>query len=104
MTVLESQLLERLRTLSNEKQQEVLDFIEFLIARAASQQVASSDHEPVSESFAQAAQEYIGLGEGLEDLATANPFTSAQRLRDSVHVEGEALSATVVSQRTEERY
>lgn len=104
MTILESQLLERLRTLSNEKQQEVLDFIEFLIARSASQQAASPAHQPGSGSFAQAAQEYMGLGEGAEDLSTVSPFTSAQRLRDSVHVEGEALSATVVSQRTEERY
>lgn len=104
MTILESQLLERLRTLSNEKQQEVLDFIEFLIAKAASQQAVSTTHQLGSESFAQTAQPYIGMGEGPENLSTVSPFTSAQQLRDSVHVEGEALSTTVVNQRNEERY
>lgn len=33
MTHLETQLLEKLRTLPTDKQKEVLDFVEFLIAR-----------------------------------------------------------------------
>ncbi|QQE66705.1 hypothetical protein GFS31_34050 [Leptolyngbya sp. BL0902] len=38
MTQLETQLLEKLRTLPTDKQHEVLDFVEFLIARTTTPQ------------------------------------------------------------------
>ena len=70
MNMLENQVLERLRVLSGEKQQEVLDFVEFLILRATSQHEATPVQQPTGVSFAQAAHQYIDVAEGPEDLST----------------------------------
>lgn len=71
MTHLETQLLEKLRTLPTNKQHEVLDFVEFLITKTPTNSINLPS--PLAEvSFAQAAQKYIGTAEGPEDLST-NP-------------------------------
>ena len=61
MNMLENQVLERLRVLSGEKQQEFLDFV---------QHEATPVQQPTGVSFAQAAHQYIGVAEGPEDLST----------------------------------
>jgi hypothetical protein len=71
MNPVESQILVKMQTLSEDKQQEVLDFVEFLISRTQSQAV-STETSSGQISFAQAAQQYLGCAEGLEDLST-NP-------------------------------
>jgi hypothetical protein len=71
MNVLETQILEKMRALSEDKQQEVLDFVEFLISKTHSQAV-STETSPGQISFVQAAQQYLGCAEGPEDLST-NP-------------------------------
>jgi hypothetical protein len=73
MTHLETQLLEKLRTLPTDKQHEVLDFIEFLIAKTpASPSTPTST--PAAVSFAHAAQQYIGIAEGPGDLSTNSNY------------------------------
>jgi hypothetical protein len=77
MTQLEQLVVDTLRTLPLEKQQEVLDFVEFLKARFSSASVVTAETtDPVLEedrSFAEVAQKYIGCVEGgPEDLST-NP-------------------------------
>lgn len=63
-------VIEKLETLPLEKQQEVLDFIEFLQARAEHKTAHSL--ETPSVSFLEAAHEFIGCVEGPGDLST-NP-------------------------------
>lgn len=58
-------ILQRIRQLSLQQQQEVLDFSEFLLSR----NVATAE---VSGAFLAAAQDWIGCVEAPEDLAT-NP-------------------------------
>jgi hypothetical protein len=67
---IEQAVLERLRTLPTHKQQEVLDFVEFLQTKAESETVISSEESKVS--FLEAAREFIGSVEGPGDLST-NP-------------------------------
>lgn len=69
MTHLETQLLEKLRVLSVDKQHEVLDFVEFLITRTPAN-VVNSTISPATASFTQAAQQYIGIAIGPGDLST----------------------------------
>jgi hypothetical protein len=72
MNPVQSQILTRIQTLSEDKQQEVLDFVEFLISRTHSQAVSIETPSPGQTSFVQAAQQYLGCAEGPEDLST-NP-------------------------------
>ncbi len=67
---IEQAVLEKLRTLPTNKQQEVLDFVEFLQTKAESEKVISS--EKPKNSFLEAAREFIGCVEGPGDLST-NP-------------------------------
>jgi hypothetical protein len=69
MTHLETQLLEKLRTLPTDKQHEVLDFVEFLIAKTPTNPV-NPPSSLTAVSFTQAAQKYIGVAEGPGDLST----------------------------------
>jgi hypothetical protein len=63
-------IAEKLDTLPPEKQQEVLDFVEFLQAKFSSNLSPVSDHQSVS--FLEAASEFVGCLEGPGDLST-NP-------------------------------
>lgn len=69
MTI-EQAVLEKLRTLPTNKQQEVLDFIEFLQTKAESEKLIPSEELEIS--FLNAAREFIGCVEGPGDLST-NP-------------------------------
>jgi hypothetical protein len=69
MTYIETQLLEKLRTLPADKQHEVLDFVEFLITKTPTSSVKLSNLVP-DVSFTQAAQKYIGIAQGPGDLST----------------------------------
>lgn len=66
----EQAVIEKLRVLSPEKQQEVLNFAEFLESRANGQQPRSKKWEGMS--ALEAAEKYAGCLEGPEDLST-NP-------------------------------
>lgn len=70
MECLESQVVEKLRILPSSKQQEVLDFIEFLIARAIPRGQGIETSQKPTLSFTQAAHQYIGCVEGPGDLST----------------------------------
>ncbi|ASC72992.1 hypothetical protein XM38_039530 [Halomicronema hongdechloris C2206] len=72
MNLLESQVLEKMKVLSQEKQQEVLDFVEFLISRATPQASSIELPQPLESSFVEAARQYVGCTEGPGDLST-NP-------------------------------
>ena len=72
MNPVESQILVKMQTLSEDKQQEVLDFVEFLISRTQPQATFTATPSPGQISFVQAAQQYLGCAEGPEDLST-NP-------------------------------
>lgn len=69
MTI-EQAVLEKLRTLPTNKQQEVLDFIEFLQTQAESEKLLPAEEPAIS--FLDAAREFIGCVEGPGDLST-NP-------------------------------
>ncbi len=60
----------KLETLPPDKQQEVLDFVEFLQSKAEREQAMSSENSELS--FLEAAREFIGCVEGPGDLST-NP-------------------------------
>ena len=80
MTQLEQQVMESLRTLPFEKQQEVLDFVEFLKARFDSSPVrgnesllnGQSSEKP--KSLLEAAGNLIGCVDGPEDLSTNKKY------------------------------
>ncbi len=65
------QIVERLKTLPREKQQEVLDFVEFL--HKTQEEVKSQDKEPPA-SVLTLAQKYIGCVEGPGDLSTNKKY------------------------------
>jgi len=67
---IEQAVLEKLRMLPTNKQQEVLDFVEFLQTKAESEKLVASIEPEIS--FLDAAREFIGCVEGLGDLST-NP-------------------------------
>jgi hypothetical protein len=67
---IEQVVLEKLRTLPTSKQQQVLDFVEFLQVKAGSGTVLPPETPEVS--FFEAAREFIGCAEGPGDLST-NP-------------------------------
>lgn len=67
---IEQAVLEKFRTLPANKQQEVLDFVEFLQTKAESEKAIPSDESEIS--FLDAAREFIGCVEGPGDLST-NP-------------------------------
>lgn len=67
---IEQAVLEKLKTLPTDKQQQVLDFVEFLQVKASSETVLLAEIPEVS--FFEAAREFIGCAEGPGDLST-NP-------------------------------
>lgn len=67
---IEQAVLEKLRTLPTNKQQEVLDFVEFLQTKSESDKLIPSEESKIS--FLDAAREFIGCVEGPGDLST-NP-------------------------------
>ena len=67
---LEQAVLEKLRTLPTDRQQQVLDFVEFLQIKVGGQKANPPEMPEVS--FLEAAHEFIGCVEGPGDLST-NP-------------------------------
>ncbi|MEB3233716.1 MAG: hypothetical protein VKJ64_22095 [Leptolyngbyaceae bacterium] len=73
MSPLAQKILQTLDILPPEKQQQVLDFVEFITFK--SQQKEQVESETVtSQSFFDAAQSYIGAGEGPGDLSTNSDY------------------------------
>ncbi len=72
MTVQEI-IVEKLSTLPLEKQQEVLDFVEFLQAQMQKRQL-SSETEGQAVSVLTVAHEFIGCVEGPGDLSTNKKY------------------------------
>lgn len=70
---IEQTVLEKLKTLPPEKQQEVLDFVEFLQSKTHQKQSKSQQGEPVV-SVLTLAQKYIGCVEGPGDLSTNKKY------------------------------
>jgi len=90
MTYLETQVLEQLRTLPADKQHEVLEFVEFLVARTK-KQLSSGASSLIPDAPPTLAMQ-------------TDQFSTAQRLRESIQVQGQSLSASIIQQRTEARY
>jgi hypothetical protein len=74
MSQIELQVLEGLRILPQHKQEEVLDFIEFLKLKTASLDVAPEKAQPAQVSFIDAAKKYIGCVEGPGDLSSNRDY------------------------------
>ncbi|MEB3210593.1 MAG: hypothetical protein VKL39_04535 [Leptolyngbyaceae bacterium] len=72
MEQIEQQVIEGLKGLSVPEQREVLDFVEFLQSKKQRLASVQPDAEKSAVSFLEAAGNYIGCVEGLEDLST-NP-------------------------------
>lgn len=72
MTV-EEIIVEKLNTLPLEKQQQVLDFVEFLLAQMQKRDLPAKKWQP-GESALTAAQEFVGCVEGPEDLSTNKKY------------------------------
>ncbi|MFB8791803.1 MAG: DUF2281 domain-containing protein [Potamolinea sp.] len=70
---IEQIVLAKLRTLPPEKQQEVLDFVEFLQTKTVGGEKYLQDGEQVK-SFLTLAQEVIGFVEGPSDLSTNKSY------------------------------
>ncbi len=70
MSPLCEQILQTVKTLSDQDQQQILDFVEFLQAKR--QQPQKTAPETALKSFFEVAQATIGAGEGPGDLST-NP-------------------------------
>jgi hypothetical protein len=69
---LEETILEKVKTLSPERQQQVLDFIEFLQMKVKKEEIKTPEKEI---SFLDAAQEFIGCVDGGPgDLATNKKY------------------------------
>jgi Protein of unknown function (DUF2281) len=69
-------VIDKLQTLPLEKQQEVLDFVEFLQTKILSPNVNQEDHSPIS--FLMAAQEFAGCVDGGSGALATN----------KIHLEG----------------
>lgn len=70
---IEQTVLEKLKTLPAEKQQEVLDFVEFLQSKTHHKDSNTQDDKPVV-SILTLAQKYIGCVEGPGDLSTNKKY------------------------------
>jgi hypothetical protein len=68
---IEQTVVEKLKTLPLEKQQEVLDFVEFLQAKIMREENSPNDGETPM-SFLTLAQKFIGCVEGAADLSANN--------------------------------
>ena len=63
----EKTILEQIKGLTEQQQQEVLNFIEILQFEAQKQKVTDEEKQPIS--FLEAAKEFIGSVEGSSDLS-----------------------------------
>jgi Protein of unknown function (DUF2281) len=70
---IEQMVLDKLKTLSIEKQQEVLDFVEFLQSRTPAKESDNQGEKPVLSALA-LAQKWVGCVEGPEDLSTNKKY------------------------------
>ncbi|OWY68741.1 hypothetical protein B7486_24695 [cyanobacterium TDX16] len=70
---IEQIVLEKLKTLPIDKQQEVLDFVEFLQSKTPVKQSDSKEDKPVLSALA-LAQKWVGCVEGPEDLSTNKKY------------------------------
>ena len=70
---IEEKILEKLRALPPEKQQQVLDFVEFLLSKLLKQK--SSNDETKSISFVAATRKFVGcLDGGPSDLSSNKKY------------------------------
>lgn len=72
------QIVEKLKTLPSEKQQEVLDFVKFL-HKTLQEEVKNQDQESPA-SVLTLAQKYIGCVEGPGDLSTNKKYMESPAL------------------------
>jgi len=70
---IEQTVLEKLKTLPIDKQQEVLDFVEFLQSKTSQGEFKNQEEEPVV-SVLTLAEKYIGCVEGPGDLSTNKKY------------------------------
>jgi len=70
---IEQTVLEKLKTLPIEKQQEVLDFVEFLQSKTHVKESNNQEDKPVLSALA-LAQKWVGCVEGPEDLSTNKKY------------------------------
>lgn len=70
---IEQTVLEKLKTLPIDKQQEVLDFVEFLQSKTSQGELKNQESEPVV-SVLTLAEKYIGCVEGPGDLSTNKKY------------------------------
>ncbi len=74
MSQLERQVIEGFGTLPPERQQEVLDFVEFLKARTGELPAPAEEQTESQPSILEAARKYIGCVEGPGDLSTNKQY------------------------------
>lgn len=70
---IEQIIVEKLRTLPPEKQQEALDFVEFLQTKTHKREFSHQEQQP-GVSALTLAQKYIGCVEGPSDLSTNKKY------------------------------
>lgn len=70
---IEQTVLEKLKTLPIDKQQEVLDFVEFLQSKTSQGEFQNQEEEPVV-SVLTLAEKYIGCVEGPGDLSANKKY------------------------------
>jgi hypothetical protein len=70
---IEQTVIEKLKTLPIDKQQEVLDFVEFLQSKNHAQESKSQEEKPVVSALS-LAQKWVGCLEGPEDLSTNKKY------------------------------
>lgn len=73
---IEQTVVEKLKTLPSEKQQEVLDFVEFLQTKTLQGEIKNQEGEPTVSALT-LAQKWVGCVEGApEDLSTNKKYLS----------------------------
>ncbi len=72
MSSLSKQILEAVEILTTEKQQQVLDFVQFLGEKQLKKN--TEEIETTTQSFFEVAQSSIGAGEGPGDLSTNRDY------------------------------
>ncbi|MEH2329343.1 DUF2281 domain-containing protein [Nostoc sp.] len=70
---IEEIIIDKVRILPLDKQQEALDFVEFLLAKMQKQEL-SSQNKNLGVSALTLAQEYIGCVEAVSDLSTNKDY------------------------------
>ncbi|MBW4641683.1 MAG: DUF2281 domain-containing protein [Goleter apudmare HA4340-LM2] len=70
---IEELIIDKVRILPPDKQQEALDFVEFLLARMQKQDLSNQETKSVVSALA-LAQKYIGCVEAASDLSTNKDY------------------------------